>query len=62
MTISNKAIKTVPLKEEKEYIDDSQECYKEIWQDDGGHTHENYRSAIVDKKHEALFQTRKKVE
>ena len=32
--------------------------YVEEWQDDGGHTRESYRSAVVDKKHEALFQTR----
>ena len=36
--------------------------YVEVWEDDGGYTRESYRSAVVDKKHEALFQTRKKVE
>ena len=36
--------------------------YVERWEDDGGHTHENYRTAIVDNEHEVFFQTRKKVE
>ena len=36
--------------------------YLEIWTDDGCITHENYRSAVVDNEHQALFQTRKKVE
>ncbi len=36
--------------------------YVEVWIDDGGHTHENYRSAVVDKKHDVIFQLRAKSE
>ena len=36
--------------------------YVEVWIDDGGHTHENYRNAVVDKKHDAIFQLRAKFE
>ena len=36
--------------------------YREVWIDDGGHTHENYRNAVVDKKHDAIFQLRAKFE
>ena len=36
--------------------------YVEVWIDDGGHTHENYRSAVVDKKHDVIFQLRAKFE
>jgi hypothetical protein len=36
--------------------------YREVWIDDGGHTHENYRNAVVDKKHDVIFQLRAKFE
>ena len=36
--------------------------YVEVWIDDGGHRQENYRSAIVDKKHDVIFQLRAKSE
>ena len=36
--------------------------YVDTWEDDGGHTQEQYRTAIVDDKHQVFFQTRKRVE
>ena len=36
--------------------------YVDTWEDDNGHTQEQYRTAIVDNEHEVFFQTRKRVE